>query len=387
MEVDLFLRDLTIVVGLGAVLAWCSHTLRQPIILGYILSGVVAGPGGLHLIEDVNFVDAIGRIGVTLLLFLAGITLPPHSLVQLFRQSALVTLGTSAGAFAAAALFAWVWGFSVSQSALIGLALMYSSTILVIKLLPTTTLHQRHMGAICIAILIAQDLMAVILLLFITPEAPITGFALLALPVKGALLVVAAFIVEQYLLRPMMAKSDRIHEMLQLLSLAWCLGLAKLAHVVGLSYEVGAFIAGIALARSPLSLFLSEGLKPFRDFFLVLFFFVLGAKLDLIMVPKLLVPAVLLGVLVLVLKPAMFYVLFRWTGEPKKFCREASLRLGQASEFSLVIATYAADAGRMSQQAAQLVQLTAIITMVASAYIVVLKCPTPVSSNKKLQRD
>lgn len=386
MHGEQILHDITVVVVLGAVLAWCAHALRQPIILGYILCGVIAGPGGFALVSDVEFVDAAGKIGVTLLLFLAGVTLHPNQFYKLFRQTAWVTAGTGFASFAVAAVFVRLWGFGWGDSLLAGAALMYSSTILVIKLLPTTTLHQRHMGATCIAVLIAQDIVAVTLLLYIGPGRG-SALGLTLLPLKVALLLGGAFIFEQYILRKMMAHIDRIHEVLYLLSLGWCLGLAMLAHQVGLSIEMGAFVAGIALARSPLSFFLSEGLKPFRDFFLVLFFFVLGARLDLGMIRELLLPALLLGGALLVLKPWTFYKLFQWKGEAKPFAREAGLRLGQASEFSLIIAAYAAVEGAMTDGAAQLVQLTAIITMAVSSYIVVLRCPTPVASNKRLQRD
>ena len=324
---------------------------------------------------------------MTLLLFLAGIELQPRRLVGLFRETALVTAGSGAISWLAAFLFSLAWGFSPNDSMYIGLALMFSSTILVVKLLPTTTLHQKRMGAICISILILQDLIAVAVLWFMRAAGYHTALHIVLLPLKGAFLIGFALAFEQFALRRIMKYSERFHETLYLLCLAWCLGMAMLSGALGFSYEVGAFIAGMALARSPIALFLSEGLKFFRDFFLVLFFFVLGARLDLLVARAMLVPAMVLAALFLLTKPLVFYLLFRLGGERKPFSGEAALRLGQTSEFSLIIAALAAHAGLVGARASQLIQLSTIATMIVSCYLVVLFHPTPMGFRKGLKQD
>jgi glutathione-regulated potassium-efflux system ancillary protein KefC len=387
MEAESFMLDIGIIVACAAALSWLAMLARQPIIIAYLLCGIIVGPWGLGFVEDVHFVDAISRIGVTLLLFLAGIVLRPRRLIELFRKTALVTLGSCVSFFLIALLFAWAWDFSAGDGLFIALALMFSSTILVVKLLPTTTLHQRHMGAFCISILILQDLIAIGILWFMRASGYHSASRVIILVLRGIMLIAAALAFEQFVLRRIMRHVERFHETLYLLSLGWCLGMAMLSNAIGFSHEVGAFIAGVALARSPIALFVSEGLKFFRDFFLVLFFFVLGARLDLFVVRKMVLPAILLGSIFVATKPLIFNALFRAAGEQKGFSRQAAIRLGQTSEFSLIIAVFAVEARLISAMASQLIQLTTIVTMIVSCYWVVFVFPTPLGVSEGLKQD
>lgn len=384
---ETFFVDIGIVIVFSAALSWVALRLRQPIITAYLLCGVIAGPWGLGLVREVQFMDAVSRIGVTLLLFLAGIVLHPRRWAELFRKITLLAVASCLATFVLAEAFGLLWGFGARDSAWVGMALMFSSTILVLKLLPTTTLHQRHMGAACIALLIVEDLIAVGLLVFLGTATRSVTAGLFLLPLKAIVLVAFSILFEQFVLRRIMQQCEEFHETLYLLALAWCLGMALLASRLGFSYEVGAFVAGVALARSPLSLFLSEGLKPFRDFFLVLFFFVLGAKVNLYMVREVALPAILLTALFLGLKPVILYGLFRTAGEEKAFAKEIGLRLNQTSEFSLIIAGAAAYHGLMSPAASHLAQLTTILTMIVSCYIVVFNYPTPLGTMGRLKQD
>jgi Kef-type K+ transport system membrane component KefB len=382
-----FLLDIGIVIVLSAVLSWVAFFTRQPIIIAYIVCGVIAGPWGLSLVKNIEFVNAVSRIGITLLLFLAGIVLHPQRLIGLFRKTMLVALGSSLLMLILTMVFALAWGFGVTESLFIGLALMFSSTILVVKLLPTTTLHQQHMGSVCIGILIIEDLIAVLLLMFLNRTQAGSLLQVLLVPIKGIGLIAFALLFEQFVLRKVMARIDEFHEVLYLSALAWCLGMALLAHLAGFGHEVGAFVAGVALARSPLSLFFSEGLKFLRDFFLVLFFFVLGARIDLLVMQKMIIPAAILGILFITVKPWVMKLLFKTTGEDAPFSKEAAWRLGQASEFSLIIAVFALEAGKVGQNASQLIQMATIITMIISSYIVVFRFPTPLGMRKQLKQD
>jgi len=143
----------------------------------------------------------------------------------------------------------------------------------------------------------------------------------------------------------------------------------------------------VALARQPLSLFISEKLKPLRDFFLVLFFFAIGARLDPGILRAVLVPGAILAAGLLVLRPPVFWLFLRLVGEPTGRAREAALRLGQASEFALLIAFFALQWGSISEAAGQLIQFTTITTLVVSSYIVIYVLPTPIGSSERLRRD
>ena len=242
------------------------------------------------------------------------------------------------------------------------------------------------MGAYCIAILIAQDLIAIILLIFLRANGASPAQWLL-LPVKGILLIAAAFAFEQIVLRRIMTRCDRFHETLQLLALGWCLLIALLSHELGLSYEIGAFIAGVALARNPLSYFLSEQLKPFRDFFLVFFFFVLGIRFDPSAAKVVAQPALILCVLLMAAKYGCFRYLFRKVGEPADFAHETGARLAQASEFSLILVLDEQRADVLGEAGFQLVQLVTFFSLIISSYVVVAFFPSPLATNPKLKQD
>ncbi|MBN1929694.1 MAG: cation:proton antiporter [Chlorobiaceae bacterium] len=377
--------ELSLVIMVSAGLAWAALLLRQPIILAYILAGVLLGPSGLKLITSIEFIDHVSEIGITLLLFLAGVSLHPRQMLKLFGSSLLMTLGTGAIITVVAALALLASGLAPLEATVAGAAMMFSSTILVIKLMPTTTLHQQHMGALGIAILIIQDLIAVFLIALIKGTESMTVAGTLLGLLKGIGLVGAAFLAERYALRLVLAKITRYEELLNLAVLAWCFSVSIGAEMIGLNHETGAFIAGIALANNPLSRYLSENLKFFRDFFLVLFFFTLGAGLDFSIMRELALPVLLISALMLVIKPLLYSKALMMAGETEKFSRNLGLRLGQNSEFSFIIAIIAAESGILSTNASQLVQLTGILTMAASSYLQVSRLPSPLGLTKELK--
>jgi len=385
---DLLFFDIAVIVGVSALLAWVALLVRQPIIIAYVLCGILLGPWGLETVSDTEAVHSISQIGVALLLFMAGLVLHPQRLAQLFRRTAFLTLG---GCFAGWVLsfgFLVLWGFAPSESALAAVALMFSSTILITKLLPTTTLHQRHMGAMAIAVLIAQDIIAVGVILVLAAPSGLQGTTEVPLLLATAVILsVVVLLAEQVLLRRMMLAAERFNEVLLLLCIGWCLAVAACAHTLGLTYEVGAFLAGVALARGKLAYVLSEELKPLRDFFLVLFFFVLGAQLDFLAARDIWLPALLLAILIVVTRPLYYAWLMRRLKEKSAFARELGYRMSQASEFGLIICTVATANGKMAASTAQLAQLATVVTMIVSTYLVVMKLPTPIGTLTGLKKD
>lgn len=394
------LRDISIIMIASAVLSYIAARVRQPIILGYIAAGILFGPAATRifgdtevtrffLISNVEFISHAAKIGITLLLFLAGIALHPTHLLNYARTTFIVTALCCISSAAMGWLVFIAFGFCCTEALVASIALMFSSTILVVKLLPTTTLHHERMGAICISILVAQDLIAVAVLVFIGAAGG--GHELwldfLGLFAGAAALLAAALLVERYLIRRIMKSMDKFHEALFVISLGWCLAVAAGGVLLGLSAEVGAFFAGIALARQKVSLFISEKLKPLRDFFLVLFFFVLGAELDIFIIPGIVMPAAVLAILFLTVKPYLLFWFFRVGGLKKPVSREASVRLGQLSEFSLLIAIIAVESNVLTAKASNMLQLAVILTMIVSTYYVVETLPTPLGVRSQLRKD
>ena len=375
----------------AAVLASFALFTRQPLIIAYIALGALIGPYGFSMVTDLALLSDIGHVGIIFLLFLLGLDMQPQALWATLRSSTVVALISSIIFLGLGFGIAWLFGYSVVDALIVGVAMMFSSTIIGIKLLPTTVLHHRHIGELMVGLLLLQDVLAIIVLMVLL-GASNTGtdfiggdiaLSLLSLP----LLTVAAWLLVRYILLPLITRFDRIHEYIFLLAIGWCLGLAEAAHHLGLSAEIGAFIAGVSIATSPISQYIAVNLKPLRDFFLILFFFAVGARLDLSELGEVLIPAVLLAALVLAMKPIVYQFLLKGVSEQRALAWNLGFRLGQASEFSLLIAYVAAGSALISGSASMLIQTATIITFLISSYIVVFNYPTPIAVSDKLRRD
>jgi len=373
----------------AAVFATGALMARQSLIIGYILLGVALGPSALGWVTDTGLIQDISNIGIIFLLFLLGLHLSPNKLFDLLKQTTFVTL-LSSGSFA---LIGWaiasLAGFSMTNAIVVGIACMFSSTIIGLKLLPTTVLHHRHTGEVIISVLLFQDLIAIVVLLGLkaasSDQNALTEFAKLV--VLFPALIGVAWALKEYVLLKLFHKYDRIQEYVFLLTLAWCLGISELAYAIGFSHETGAFIAGITVATSPIAMFITESLKPLRDFFLVLFFFALGAGLNIDELGGIWVPAVILGIVMLVAKPVIFRFALRKVSETNRLGWETGFRLGQMSEFSLLIVFVALQSAIIDSATVYFVQLATLVTFIGSSYSVVLRYPTPVAVSEKLRRD
>lgn len=389
MESDPLVYSFFLIFCCTAVLATFALFTRQPLIVAYIAVGILLGPSGTSLISDPSLINSIAKFGIIFLLFLLGLDMQPAKLIHMLRKAALVGVSSSL-LFALFGFFISLgFDFSITESLIIGTAMMFSSTIIGIKLIPTTVLHHRHTGELVVSLLLIQDLIAIVILLVIgggligNQDYRHLIKVMLALP----LLILFSFGFVKYLLLKLLARFDAFHEYIFLLAIGWCLGLAELAELAGLSLEIGAFIAGVSIATSPIALYIANNLRPLRDFFLVLFFFSLGASFNLQMLPHIILPTFILSSLVLVGKPFIFRMLLQRVSESLPLAWEIGFRLGQISEFSLLIAFIASREALIGQQASHVIQATAIITFLVSSYLVVFRYPTPIAISDRLRRD
>jgi len=373
----------------AAVLATGALYAHQALLVTYIVLGILLGPSVLGLVNDPNIIQQIAQIGIIFLLFLLGLNLHPQQLTRSLPPMLAVTGVSSLALLALGAGVAWAFGFAAVEALVIGAAMMFSSTIIGLKLLPATVLHHQRTGERIIAILLLQDLVAIIVLMLLQNRGTgmETTWSIAASFLSLPLLVAFAFLFHRYVLFRLLQRFDTIFEYIFLLSIGWCLGLAQLAAAVGLSTEIGAFVAGVAMAASPISNFIAERLRPLRDFFLVMFFFSLGATLDLTTLTSILLPAGVLTALALALKPLLFAWPLRAIGEPAERATEIGVRLAQVSEFALLIAVLAADQGVIGSRASYLIQVTTVLTFVVSSYVIVARYPTPVATDERLRQD
>ncbi len=373
----------------AAVLATIALFARQALIIAYILLGAIVGPSGASLVTDAETIQDISDIGIMFLLYLLGLNLSPRKFMQTLAEVTQITLVSSLIFSLPGLLAGYLLGFSWVETLLIGAAMMFSSTILGLKLLPTTTLHHRRAGEIMIGILLLQDIIAIIILSLLAGFRGASSWhnSLMSLLIALPIIVLVAFLAERYLLRKIIARFDTIQEYIFLVTIGWCLGIAQLSASMGFSYETGAFIAGVALANSPISAWIADSLKPLRDFFLVIYFFAIGAAFNWQLAQQLLLPAFLLAACMLLLKPIVFERLLKFEGETDAMSKNLGLRLGQVSEFSLLIAIVGIESGVLQQLSASLIQATSIICLTLSSMLIVLKLPTPIAVSDDLRQD
>ncbi len=389
MGSDPFIFSFFLIFASAAVLATLALFTRQPLIVVYMLTGMILGPSGLAFIDNPELISSISKFGIIFLLFLLGLDMQPSKLVKTIRSATFVGFGSSIIFFIAGSAVAALFGYSIIETLIIGIAMMFSSTIIGIKLLPTTVLHHRHTGELIISLLLIQDLIAIIVLLVLTggflefDSATKIVRVIISLP----LLIGLAWLFVKFVLLKLLERFDAFHEYIFLVAIGWCLSLAEISEAMGLSLEIGAFIAGVTIATSPIALYIADHLKPLRDFFLVLFFFSIGAGFHIELLTDVAMAAIVLTIVVMVLKPVTFRVLLSGMSETSSLGWETGFRLGQISEFSLLIAFIATAENLVSQQASHLIQATAILTFLASTYIVVFRYPTPIAASARLRRD
>ncbi|WP_444922294.1 cation:proton antiporter [Microbulbifer sp. CnH-101-G] len=373
----------------AAIVATLALFGRQPLLVAYIALGVLLGPSGFAVIDNLRLLSDMSNVGIIFLLFLLGLDMQPQALVSVLRKATFVGIISCAIFLGIGFSIGQLFGFTTMESWVIGMALMFSSTIIGIKLLPTTVLHHKKLGELMVGLLLFQDFVAIVCLMILLSDSSgdmhlgQVALSFGALP----LLVAFAWVVVKYLLLPLFSRFDRFHEYVFLMALGWCMGMAELAETLGLSREIGAFIAGITLAASRISQYIALNLKPLRDFFLILFFFSLGAQFKLSMLPEILVPALVTAAVVLLAKPVVFRYLLGSHSELKILAWDIGFRLGQISEFSLLIALLAFSQNLIGSEASHLIQATAILTFLVSSYIVVMNFPNPIATKDELRRD
>ena len=374
----------------AAVLATIALYTRQPMLVAYIALGCLLGPFGFGWVDDPALLSEVAEFGIIFLLFLVGLDLQPSKLKNMVGESLLTAIGTTVAFFLLGFGVMYAFGFTVIEAAVTGIAASFSSTILGIKLLPTTALHHRHVGEIVVSLLLIQDLLAILAILLLNGlgsdmEALLTSLASIFLGLP--LLVAVALVGVRYGLLYLIKTFDAFHEYIFLITIGWCLSIAHLAVLLGLNLEIGAFIAGVSLATSPIAQYIAENLRPLRDFFLVLFFFSVGAELNIELVPQVWLPSIILAALLIGIKPIVFRSLLKVQGEDKAVAGEVGYRLGQASEFSLLLSYIAVSNSLVGEEAALVMQFSTVLTLVVSSYFVIFRYPSPIAPDPKLRRD
>jgi Kef-type K+ transport system membrane component KefB/Trk K+ transport system NAD-binding subunit len=364
--------ELSVLLVLTLVICGIVRFLRQPLIIGYILSGVVAGPLVLGLIHFTDTLETLSHFGVALLLFLVGLGINPRVIRTVGKVSLVTGIGQVVFTSGIGFVICRLLGFDMMSSLYMSIALAFSSTIIIMKLLSdkkeTASLH----GRISIGFLIVQDLIAIALLMIFSSAGTERVFG--ANSVNALLIIIGSLVVlwlfSVYALPWIVRKVAQSQEFLLLFSIGWCMAIASLFHLINMSLEAGALLAGVALSLTPYHQEISARLRPLRDFFIVLFFILLGSQIIFTNIASNLWAIIILSLFVLIGNPLIVLILMGAMGYRKRTSFLAGLTVAQISEFSLIFVSLGVSLGQVTPEVLSLVTAVGILTIAGSAYMI-----------------
>ena len=375
-HVTIYVMESSIFLQLAAVLAVAEGVsivmrfLRQPPIIGYILSGIVCGPAALDLIQNRDAFDSFSQIGIALLLFIVGLGLNVGVIKNTGKPVFLVFLLNTILVGGITYGVGNLLDLPRSEAVVLAVAMLFSSTIVVVKNLVDKREQHRLYGQVTIGILLVEDLAATIALVFLAAANDGGGAdQLYGLVGKGLLLGGTLTFIGWFVMSKRAKCFASNQEFLFTFALAWAFSVAAVFDIAGFSLEVGALFAGVSLASLPYAQEISTRLKPLRDFFLVLFFISLGSTMTPGGMSEALVPALLLSAIALFVKPFSVSMGMGLLGFTKQTGFKAAAHLSQVSEFSIIVLTLAVSESMASTRMLNALTLTALITIAASSYL------------------
>lgn len=364
--------EVSLVIALAAVVALVMRALRQPLIIGHIITGIIAGPSLLKLIHaDASF-TGLSDMGVALLLFIIGLDLSIKALSRVGRAVFVTTAVQIGSVTAVGYAVSQLLGFGRTESAILGLGLAMSSTIIIVKLLNDKKETSRLYAQIAIGVLLLQDVVATIAKIGLAARAGegSTVETIVTLGLRGIVIIGSMYLTVKLIIPRLTRALENSKELLLLFSLGWGLGLALLFKKAGFSIEIGALFAGVSLASLPYSSEMASRLKPLRDFFLVIFFITLGQTMSPGQLSGVIGQAVALTLVVVLIKPLSVLISMGGLGYTKRASFKAAVAMSQVSEFSLVFLVAAKASGFVSEKASAALTLTALITFAISTYLI-----------------
>ncbi len=367
---ELFIQ-LAVILFTAFVFSYIAKSLKQPIIIGYIVAGIIISPFIIKFGASTELIEVFSKLGIAFLLFIVGLHLNPKVIKEIGTASLIVGLGQIILTFGLGFAVAFkILGYGLMPSVYVGIALAFSSTIIIMKLLSDKQQLDSLYGKISIGVLIIQDLVAMGVLMFmsgLTGDVTFADFALKGL-LGGTVLVVILFLIGFFVLPKILKNIAKSQELLFLFSICWCFLIASIFSFIGFSIEIGALVAGVILSLSPYSTEISAKIRPLRDFFLIIFFIILGFNIDVGGIGGIIVDALILSGIVLIFKPLILMILMKYFGYTKRTNFLVGITLGQISEFSLIVLVMGVSIGVVSLAILHTLILTMVITIILSTY-------------------
>ncbi|HMO72158.1 MAG TPA: cation:proton antiporter [Paracoccaceae bacterium] len=367
--------EIALLVILAAGMGFLGLLMRQPLVVAFIAAGILAGPGALGLVSSPEFVATLAQVSIAVLLFLVGLKLD----LGLVRSLGKVAVATGLGQVGFTAVFGFViclgLGIDPVTSAYIAVALTFSSTIIIVKLLTDKQEIASLHGRIALGFLIVQDLFVVFVMIALSAFGLGAGNGggladVLRLALGGVALVGGTLAFIRWVADPLLRAMARSPELLVIFAVGWAGGLAALSDMIGFGKEIGGLLAGVSLASTEFRDSVGSRLASLRDFLLLFFFINLGAGLDLSSVGAQVWPAVVLSVFVLVGNPLIVLAILGAMGYRRRTGFLAGLTVAQISEFSLIFMAMGMALGHVDDAAMGLVTLVGLVTIALSVYMI-----------------
>ncbi|MBI4141989.1 cation:proton antiporter [Candidatus Woesearchaeota archaeon] len=366
------ITDIGFIVIIATLCAAFARWLRQPLILSYILAGVIIGPYGLKLVSDYSTISIASELGIAFLLFIVGLELDINKLKNLGGISLFAGIGQVVLTFLAGYYFTQWVGFTALHSVYLSIALTLSSTILVVKLYEDKEQLDTLHGRVALGILLVQDFLAIISMAMLSTETAAFSLPVVLVAIlKGLGFFIVALLIGQYLLPPVFKFAAESHELLFIASVAWCFLFAMIAVWLELSVAIGAFLAGISLASLPYSFDIINKTRSLRDFFATIFFVSLGMQIVFPAIINHLPIIFLLSAFVLIGNPLIVMIVMSLFGFKAITSFLTSIAIAQVSEFSLVYLMFATNLGLVPESFISIMAAIAIITFTISSYMII----------------
>ncbi|OGD84109.1 hypothetical protein A2572_03205 [Candidatus Collierbacteria bacterium RIFOXYD1_FULL_40_9] len=365
--------ELSKVLILTTSLSVLAKILKQPLIIAYILSGILAGPLAFNILKSGDALDIFSKVGISILLFIVGLNLNPKVIkevgkVSLYTGVLQVIFTSLIGYFISVFL-----GLNHVSALYVSIALTFSSTIIVLKLLSDKGDFQKLYGKIAIGFLLVQDVIASLILLFVSSGTSqnTSPNTITSLVIKFFILCVVLIVFNHILLPKITKYISSNQELLFLFSITWGLGLGSVFYLLGFSIEIGSLIAGVSLSSSQLAYEISSRLKPIRDFFITIFFVLLGSHMSFENLDKIIPQAIIFSLFVLIGNPFIVVIIMNLLGHKRKTSFLAGLTVAQISEFSLILATLGFNLKHISKDTLSLITIVGLITISISTYFII----------------
>jgi len=366
--------ELSVIILIATIIAMVMRLLKQPLIVGYIIAGIISGPYVLNILHSTEHIELFSKIGITVLLFIVGLNLSPKVIKEVGKVSLVTGIGQVLFTSLIGLVIALVLGIDRIAAFYVAIALTFSSTIIILKLLSDRGDLNKLYGKISIGFLLVQDIIATIILLLVSSFASAGNTNLLTLIgiliLKGVVIFTVLYVVSIYVMPRVSKFLATSQELLFLFSITWGFGIAALFQFLGFSVEIGALIAGVVLSLTPFSYEIGSRMKPLRDFFIVLFFILLGSQMVLDNVGVLIIPAIILSIFVLIGNPIIVVILMNLLGYKRRTGYMAGLTVAQISEFSLILAALGFNLGHLNREILSLITLVGLITIAGSTYFI-----------------